>query len=140
MGSTNHANIPVVNKFTTNDSTLRKDSRKIKATSANNDQVSVVLTDSVVRPIGSGSTIIDGTVTYTEDVVVGMSMPGRNVPERIASRVGAPRSLSVDLAGNTTQAVIPSGLEPDVPQRWAFKLGDKVVRQNSASDNLTDRI
>jgi len=140
MGSTNHADIPVANKFTTNDASLRKDSRKIKSTAANDDTVTTVVTDSTIRAIGSGSIVSDGTATFYEEKVVGMILPGRQVDERIASTVDASRSLSVDLADNTTLAVIPSGLEPHTPQEHTANLGNNVVRRNSVGDTLIDRI
>jgi len=140
MGSTHSSgNITVVDKFTTNNYTYRKDSRKIKSTTSDDDTVATVVTDAVTRPLGSGSVVIDGTATHYASVVVGMTLPGRCVNERIASTIDASRSLSVDLAGNTTKAVIPSGLEPEVPNSWAFNAGSKVVRQNSVDDSLTDR-
>jgi len=143
MGSVNTgiSGVYVVDKYATANLGFIKHSRRIKRNAADSDTAHTVLVDAVTRPIGSGSVVRDnGVVEYLEEKVVGMTLPGRQVNERIASGFEADRTLSVDTNDNETLAVIETSLQPDVPQEGAKHTGNRVVRSNTVDDELTDRV
>lgn len=139
MGSTNHGDIPVVNKYTTTNLSFIKHSRRIKQNASATDEQTTLQVDATTRAIGSGSLIQDGVVTHHEELVVGITMPGRTVNARIASGADAERSLSVDLADNKTQEVIETSLQPHTPQEGVKHAGGKVIVSNTA-DGTASRI
>lgn len=142
MGSVNTPSNPVVDKYQTANQSMIKHSRRIKSMQSgplsqaeHGDTTTVEQVDSITRALGSGSIVRqDGTVEYTAEVVVGMTLPGRVVNSRIASGISASRSLSVDLAGNVTQEVIEDSLKPHVPQEGVKHTGGKVLVSNSVGD------
>lgn len=140
MGSLNASGIPVVTKLPTS---LRKHDIRIKSTDNRTDVVSVVTANrpSLTRAIGSGSIVRDdGSVEYTQELVVGVIRMARTCQERIASDTGCLRAPIVDLAGNITQVVIPTGLVPTTPQKGAVHTGERIVRRDSTDDSLIDRV
>jgi len=148
MGSVSGTNIPVVNKYTTANFAFRNQGRHLVKTAADTDIPNRIVTAAPVRAIGSGSIITQsGVVTHYEEKVVGMTLPGRVVDERAPREdLVKARSLKVNLAGNKTNAVVPTSLAPDKPQQHTVNTGRRVVRRNSASDNgstsggLIDRV
>ena len=134
MGSLNTAGNPVVNKYQTANQSMVKHSRRIKSTQSgplsqaeHGDTVTVEQTDPLplARPLDAA-------------IVTGMTLPGRQVNARIASTpANATRSLSVDLAGNDTQEVIPAGLTPHTPQEGVKHTGNRVIVSNSVGDTTT---
>ena len=131
MGSVNVSGNPVVNKYQTANQSMVKYSRRIKSTQSgplsqaeHGDTKTDEQTDVLPlhRPLDAA-------------IVTGMTLPGRQVNARIASvPANATRSLSVDLADNKTQAVIPSSLEPHTPQEGSKHTGGRVVVSNSVGD------
>lgn len=142
MGSVNVAGNPVVNKYQTSNQAMVKHSRRIKSMQSgplsqaeHGDTTTVEQVDPVTRAIGSGSLVRQGgSVEYFEEIVVGMTLPGRVVNARIASGDGATRGLSVDLADNKTQEVIEASLQPHIPQEGVKHTGNKVLVSNSVGD------
>lgn len=137
MGSLSASGIPVVAKTSL---TFRKHDVRIKATNSFTDSVSGVsdYRESNNRTIGSGSIVRDnGTVVYAEDRVWGVYRMGRSTTARIASDTGNVRQVEVDLAGNTTQAVIASGLVPNLPQLGHKSLGERIQQNQSVGDTVT---
>lgn len=138
MGSLNASGIPVVSKESR---TYVKRDNRILVSDSRDDSVSVLVDDApdTTRPIGSGSIVRDGgVVEYTEEVVWGLQFASRSSSDRIAR--DGPRDLSVPTNGNETQAVIETSLEPDTPQTTTSNTGNRIVRSNSAKDELIDRI
>jgi hypothetical protein len=126
MGSLPASGIPVVDKQPVS---FRKHGIRIKATDSRDDSVTVVTANrpELNRPIGSGSIVRDsGVVDYHEELVAGVTRMGRTCYERIASDVNCVRQAFVDLAGNETTAVIPTGLQPTTPQLWTQHRGEKI--------------
>ncbi|GAF69078.1 unnamed protein product [marine sediment metagenome] len=148
MGSLSGTGIAVVNKFTTGNFSFRHQGRQLKKSATDTDIPNIVTSAEPVRAIGSGSIVSNsGVVTYYEELVVGMTLPGRVVDARAPREdLVQDRTLKVDLAGNTTQAIIPTSLSPDKPQEHTVNTGRRIVRRNSASDDgsstggLIDRI
>ncbi len=134
MGSVNTAGNPVVNKYQTANQSMVKHSRRIKSTQSgplsqaeHGDTTSEEQTDPLplARPLDAA-------------IVTGMTLPGRQVNERIASvPANADRSLFVDLAGNVTQEVIPTALQPHTPQEGVKHAGGRVIVSNSVGDTTT---
>jgi len=148
MGSLSGTNIPVVDKFATANFSFRQHGRVLSKSATDTDIRNQLITAAPVRTIGSGSIVSNsGVVTYYEELVVGMTLPGRVVNTRAPREdLVQDRTLKVDLDGNTTRAVIPTALAPDKPQEHTVNTGRVIVRRNSASDDgsstggLIDRI
>lgn len=137
MGSLHASGIPVVSKTST---TYIKRDNRITTSDSRDDSYSTLVNDTpeTQRAIGSGSIVRDdGTVEYTEEVVWGLQFESRSTSARIA-RDGA-RDLSVDNNDNETLEVIETSLQPDTPQTTTVHTGNRVVRSNSAQDELIDR-
>ena len=139
MGSLNASGLPVVAKTTT---TFRKQDIRITETDNTTDVVSVVTSNrpSLARTIGSGSIVRDdnisaATVEYYEEIAYGMQFESRSTSARLA-RDGA-RDLSVP---DTAGALIPTGLLPNTPQEWAYHQGETIVRKDSVTDLVVDRV
>lgn len=134
MGSVNTPDNPVVNKYQTANQAMIKHSRRIKSTQSgplsqaeHGDTTTVEQTDPLplARPLDAA-------------IVVGIINPGRQVNARIASiPANAPRVLSVDKAGNVTQEVIPTSLQPHTPQIGVKHGGGKVIVSNTVGDTTT---
>lgn len=143
MGSLNAPGIPVPDK--TPESYRRMDTR-ITKTDAANDVVEevVALRPELNRTLGSGCIVRDapgGAVAdCTETVVWGLYKESRSTSERIASSLTAVRDLSVPTSGNTTVAVIPDSLAPDIPQTSVRSLGTHIDRRNSVTDEQIDSV
>ena len=139
MGSLSSSGTPVVAKQTT---TYRKQDIRITSTD-NRDDVITVITENrpgLNRTIGSDSIVRDdnigtATVEYFEEIAFGLQFESRSTDARLA-RDGA-RNLSVP---DQPVVVIESGLVPNVPQEWAHHAGDKIVRKDSVTDAITDRV
>ena len=106
------------------------------------DVVNVVTSNrpSLNRTIGSGSIVRDdninpATVEYFEEIAWGLQFESRSTNARLA-RDGA-RNLSVP---DQAVVVIESGLVPNVPQEWAYHQGETVVRKDSVTDAIIDRV
>jgi len=140
MGSLSGNGIAVVNKYATANYAFRNQGRHIVKTAANDDIPNRIVTAAPVRAIGSGSIVTQsGVVTYYEEKVVGMTLPGRVVDARAPREdLVQARSLKVDLAGNKTNPVVPTALSPDKPQEHTVNTGRRIVRRNSASDGAGD--
>jgi len=139
MGSLNATGIPVPQKLNV---TLRKHDIIITQTTSADDAGVVVTSNrpDIQRTIGSGSIVRDdnlspATVEYFEEVTWGTNFGSRSTTERLA-RDGA-RDQSVS---DTDNIVIEAGLVPDVPQQWSHHEGDFIVRKNSATDVVVDRV
>lgn len=140
MGSLPASGIPVVAKTSLS---FRKHDIRIKATDSADDAITVVTANrpSLSRPIGSGSIVRDdGTVEYHEEKVVGAIRMARTCDERIASDENCVRQVVVDLAGNTTQAVIETSLEPHTPQISMRHTGSQIVEGQAVGDEVVRRI
>ncbi len=139
MGSLNASGIPVAAKQTT---TYRKQDIQITETD-NTTDVEVVITRNrpeLNRPIGSGSIVRDdninpATVEYFEEIAWGLQFESRSTNARLA-RDGA-RNLSVP---DQPVVVIESGLVPNIPQEWAYHQGETIVRKDSVTDAIIDRV
>lgn len=139
MGSLNATGIPVAAKTST---TYRKHDIRIVETTSTIDYRSVITgyRPSLNRTISSGSIVRDdnlsaASVEYYEEIAWGLQFESRSTSARLA-RDGT-RDLSVsDIAG----PVIPTGLVPDTPQAWAYHQGETIVRKNSVSDAVIDRV
>lgn len=140
MGSLNASGIPVVTK---DSNSYRKRDNLITVT----DSVADVVSNQVSykpqnhRTIGSGSIVreaADGGVEYTEERVWGIQYEAQSTDARIA-RDGA-RNLSVDNNDNETNAVIETSLQPNTPQEGVRHTGNRVVRSNTQSGTITDRV
>lgn len=137
MGSLSASGIPVVSKQPV---TFRKHDIRIKATDSRDDSVSVVTANrpGLSRPIGSGSIVREsGMVDYYEELVAGVTRMGRTCYERIPSDVNCVREAFVDLAGNQTIAVVPTGLQPTTPQLWTAHRGERISVSDSTDDSQT---
>lgn len=137
MGSLPASGIPVVAKQPVS---FRKHDIRIKSTDNRTDVVTVVTANrpGLNRPIGSGSIVRDsGVVEYHEELVAGVTRMGRTCYERIASDVNCSREAIVDLAGNDTTAVIPTGLVPTTPQLWTAHRGERISVSDSTDDSQT---
>jgi len=137
MGSLSASGIPVVTKQPVS---FRKHDIDIKSTDNRTDVVTVVTNNrpALHRPIGSGSIVRDsGNVDYYEEVSAGAILMARTCPDRIASDVNCVRVVVVDLAGNETIAVIPTGLMPTTPQLHAGHRGERIAIGDSTDDSQT---
>lgn len=137
MGSLPASGIPVVLKQPV---TFRKKDINIESTDNRTDVVTVITNNrpELSRPIGSGSLIREsGVVEYYEELVAGVTRMGRTCYERIASDVNCAREAFVDLAGNETSAVIPTGLQPTTPQLHTAHRGEKISVADSTDDSQT---
>lgn len=135
MGSLSASGIPVVGKQPVS---FRKHDIRIKSTDSRDDSITIVTANrpELSRPIGSGSIVrTSGVVEYHEELVAGVTRMGRTCYERIASDPACSRQAFVDLAENKTTAVIPTGLQPDIPQLHAAHRGEKIAISNSADDS-----
>ena len=133
MGSLSASGIPVVAKQPL---TFRKRDNFITQTDNRTDTVSGLVTykPDQNRAIGSGSIVRDsGVATYWEEVVVGVYRMGRSSPYRIASS-GTDRSVVVNLAGNQTTVVLPSGSGTVS----SMHVGERVKRSDSVTDTILD--
>ena len=139
MGSLNASGIPVASKTNT---TYRKQDIRITSTNSKTDVESVITSNrpSLSRTISSGSIVRDdninaATVEYYEEVAWGVNFGSRSTSARIA-RTGA-RDLDVN---DEPVVAIPTGLDGNTPQEWAYQLGNKVVSKESVTDNIVERI
>lgn len=139
MGSLNAFGLPVVAKQTL---TWRKQDIRITQTDNTDDTITVVTDNNpaLSRTISSGSIVRDdnisaATVEYYENIAWGLQMGSRSTSERLA-RDGA-RDLSVT---DVAQPVIPTSLEPNTPQEWAYHQGETIVRKDSVADSIIDRV
>jgi len=139
MGSLNASGIPVAAKQST---TYRKQDIRITETDNTDDVVNVVTSNrpGLSRAISSGSIVRDdninpATVEYYEEIAWGLQIGSRSTSERLA-RDGA-RDLSVS---DTAGALIPTGLLPNTPQEWAYHQGEKIVRKDSVTNLVVDRV
>lgn len=141
MGSLSGSGIPVVGK---NNHTFRKRDILITSAESTDDTVTTIVDSPVIRTITSGSIVRDdgvtGTVDYYEDLVWGVTRMGRTCLERVASCSSCARTGVVDLAGNETQAVIPTSLEPHTPQISMRHLGDTIQHGQAVGDTIVERI
>ncbi len=140
MGSLPASGIPVVTKTSLS---FRKHDVRIKSTDSTDDTVTTVTAfrPSNDRAIGSGSIVrSDGTADYYQELVYGTAMLARSCQHRIASDEACVRTAAVDLAGNTTQAVIPTGLVPHIPQLAHKQLGVTIQEGQSVGDTVVRRI
>ena len=140
MGSLSASGVPVVAKTSLS---FRKGDVRIKSTNSYTDSTSVVSSyrPENARPIGSGSIVRgNGTVNYAEERVWGVTLMGRTTTARIASDVTNSRNRIVDLDGNQTHAVIPSGLVPNLPQLGFKHTGERIQVDQSVNDNIDRRI
>lgn len=140
MGSLSGNGIPVVSK--TPYTFTNQDGRQIVRSNSVDDTDSVLVNNSTPdRTISSGSIVRDnGSVEYVEDKVYGLYMMGRSTDERVASKVGNTRGLDVELGDNMTDAVIPEGLTPNVPQIGIKHTGNKIVHNQSVGDTVVERL
>jgi hypothetical protein len=140
MGSLPASGIPVVAKTSL---TFRKHDIRIKTTDSRDDSIAVITANrpSLNRPIGSGSIVRhDGTVEYHEEKVVGAIRMARTCDERIASDEACVRDAVVDLAGNATQAVIETSLEPHTPQLSTRHMGSQITDGQAVGDEIVRRV
>jgi len=140
MGSLSGNGIPVVSK--TPYTFTNQDGRQIVRSNSVDDTDAVLVEKTTPdRTISSGSIVRDnGAVEYTEDKVYGLYMMGRSTDERVASKVGNTRNLNVELGDNMTDAVIPVGLTPDVPQIGIKHTGNRIVHNQSVDDLVVERL
>ena len=139
MGSLPASGIPVVAKQTLS---FKKKDIDIVSTDSTDD-VQVVITSNrpeLSRTISSGSIVRDdnlsaATVEYTENIAWGLQFGSRSTSERLA-RDGA-RDLSVP---DVAQPIIEAALVPNIPQEWAYHQGETIVRKDSVTDEIVDRV
>lgn len=138
MGSLNAAGVPVPAKTPLS---YRKMDTRITQVDAATDVVQTVTTNrpELNRSLGSGCIVRDnGVADCTQTVAWGLYKESRSTSARIASDESAVRDLSVATSGNTTIAVIPTSLSPDIPQTSVRSLGTHIDRRNSVTDVQID--
>lgn len=138
MGSLSGVGIPVVTKTSTS---FRKRDYYIQKEDSFTDVETNIVTakPSLDRPLGSGSIVREGgSVSYRDELVSAVYMMARSSDERIAS-ADQSRVQVVDLAGNQTVTVIPTGLGAPTPQLGVHKGDDFVVVRNSLIDSVLER-
>lgn len=139
MGSLSATGIPVPSKV--NDTFRKQDIRILQTSSADDSQIVVTSNrPALSRTIGSGSIVRDdnigaATVEYFEEIAWGTNFESRSTMDRLA-RDGA-RDHSVP---DTTNIVIESGLVPNKPQEWAHHNSEYIVRADSVTDTILDRV
>lgn len=136
MGSLNAAGGPTV--VSKDNKTFRnRGGRQIYKTDSQDDTKTTIVSAPPAREEGEWSIVRDdNSVTTQTEIVTGIYMGGRSSALRVASKDGAARALSVDLADNKTIAVIPDGLSGTTPQVGIKHTGAKVVVNNSVGDTV----
>jgi hypothetical protein len=139
MGSLDAAGIPVPSKLNV---TFRKQDIRLLQTASDDDSQIVVTSHrpALSRTIGSGSIVRDdnltpATVEYQEEIAWGTNFESRSTTERLA-RDGARDQMVPD----TDNIVIEPGLVPNVPQEWAHHNSNFIVRADSVTDTIIDRV
>lgn len=137
MGSLNATGITVVSK--SNVTIRQRGGRQVVKSDSLTDTETTLVQSPPEHVYNSGSVVRDSTsVVYTSGIVNGLYMGGRSASARIPSAPGTPRDLKVNLAGNKTIAVIPSGLTSPIPQTSVEHLGSKLVKSDNITDTNTD--
>lgn len=139
MGSLNASGISVVAK---DNVSYRVRSARITATASEDDTVTTVTSHrhDLIRPLGSGSIVRDnGTTSYFDEVVWGGAFQARFTTARIASAVGASRTVFADTSGNVTIAVVEDSLQNENAQEGWVHTGNRLVGRQSVGDTLIAR-
>lgn len=141
MGSQSGTNIPVVDAYTTANYSFRRHAVDISKVDSKDDIRNTIVTAAPTRAIGSGTIVTQsGVCHYYEELVTGMTLPGRVVNARVPHQdLVQARSLNVDLAGNKTNPTVEVAMQPYTPQQFTVHCGGRVVRRSSQS-GLIDRI
>ena len=139
MGSLSATGIPVAAKL---NATFRKQDIRILQTLSSDDTQSTITSNrpALSRTISSGSIVRDdnlsaATVEYLEDKTWGTNFGSRSSTARLARDGSRDQSVS-----DTSNHVIEASLSGNNPQEWSHHNSEYIVRANSATDTIADRV